>query len=350
METSPNVLVQTNAENVLTYEQNYSVEFVPATKAQQVEFNRLVDLITQKRKELQPEATDIGVSSPALPVIHEPEVFLKTPLTSHQTTLINDRETSKVADYCLEVQAKLAQVPIVESNERMVHLPSVYADAQIDASFSAAPFHAACGEWAGQPREFWTRENFANRLILMSKILGAAGLYLHFEDAFRPVGVQEGLFKRRVSWTRRDHPEWTEDQIIAEAQSKTAVKPRLASHKGGAAVDARLIDKTTGRLLDYGHNYPDGGALVFPRTPFVTAEQWRNRQLFQVAAFLSDLTLYVGEDWHVSFGDNLASLDSNGRVQPDYIAQYGPIKQFDHATGAIIEAYDPEEMNQIFDY
>jgi hypothetical protein len=74
----------------------------------------------------------------------------------------------------------------------------------------------------------------------------------------------------------------------------------------------------------------------------------RNRQLLQVSAGLSGLTLYIGEDWHISFGDNLASLDEYGNVDKKYIAQYGPIKDFDRRTGEITESYPTEAMDTLF--
>lgn len=334
--------------NLSEYQEQYGVRFVSATNEQLADFGRTCDKLQEARLSLNGLCTNLGIINDRRAVVYEPVAFLATAPTAEQIAAINHTETPAVAQFCVDVQAQLAKVTINESRERMVHLPTVLAGADVAATFSNVPFHAACGEWAGKQREFWARKGFADRLVIMGRLLEAAGTQLHFEDAFRPVGVQEGLFKRRVEWTKRDHPEWNDEKIITEAQSKTAVKPRLASHKGGAAVDARLRDSQTGELLDFGHNYPDGGALVFPQTPFVTAEQWRNRQLFQVAAGLSDLTLYVGEDWHVSYGDNLASLDEHGRVRPDYVAKYGPIKDFDHTTGAVTTIYGKAEADQVF--
>src|SRR6185436_8960973 len=138
----------------------------------------------------------------------------------------------------------------------------------------------------GKERQFWVRDEFADRLALMGGLVASIGLQIHFEDAFRPLGVQEGLFQRRVSWTIADHPEWAMDRVIAEARSKTAVTPRLASHKGGAAVDL-MLQEASGAFLDIGHHYPDGGALVYQKTPFVTQEQWQNRQILQIASRLA---------------------------------------------------------------
>lgn len=68
----------------------------------------------------------------------------------------------------------------------------------------------------------------------------------------------------------------------------------------------------------------------------------------QVAAGLSDLTLYAGEDWHLSYGDNLASRDMGNNVRPGYFAAYGPIRNFDRTTGRITDVYLADAIDQSF--
>jgi len=332
------------------YRDLYGVDFVPGEPGLVDDFGRLCDSLVKERQKLNDLCKALAITVTKQSVVYEPTVFLDKKLSSDQITAINSQESTAVAEYCRDVQAELAKVPIVESNERMVHLPALFSVHDVPIVFSDMPFHASCGDWAGKERLFWVREGVAYRLLILGKLLETTGVQLYLEDAFRPPGVQEGLFKRRVNWTRRDHPDWSDEQVIIEAKSKTAVMPRLASHMGGAAIDALLQDRANGQLLDFGHNYPDGGALVFPKSPFIVPEQWRNRQLFQAAAGLSDLTLYVGEDWHVSYGDNLASLDEEGNVRPEYVAIYGPIKDFDPLTGTILKVYSNEEKDKIFDY
>lgn len=329
------------------FESRYGVSL---ERANPLELARVIDTLYTQLIALSGLSRRLEIAPFDDVIAYAPTYVLAKAPTPEQVTAYNADFTKEVSAYTVGVQEELEKVPIVESGERFVYLPDhIGRYSQLNAGFSNTTFHTACGEWAGKPRQFWARESFANRLVLMNTLLQSQSLRLYFEDAFRPVGVQEGLFKRRVDWTRADHPNWSFDDIIQEAKSKTAVKPRLASHKGGAAVDARLQNMKTGEILDFGHNYPDGGALVFPQTTFITKEQWLNRQRFQIAAALSGLTLYVGEDWHVSFGDNLASLDGNGRVRPNYVAQYGPVKEFDETTGDIIRYYSSDEMDQVFD-
>lgn len=327
--------------------QKYGVKFQKLPSSVYGELHEVISAMAESRDTV---CEQIGIEAPEpRAVLFLPETVLSETLTISQVKDINNHETDGVASFSMAVQKRLLGVPIVESYEDLKHIPTVFERNGISASYSSKPFHEACGVWAGRDRLFWARSSFTDRLAVFGKLLNNAEVSLHFEDAFRPLGVQEGLFKRRVNWTKTDHPDWTEDRVVQEARSKTAAIARLASHKGGAAVDATLKD-LNGGTLTFGHDYPDGGALVFPRTPYVTAEQWRNRQLFQVAAGLSGLTLYVGEDWHVSYGDNLASLDVNGEVDPNYVAIYGPIKSFEakDETGNITSVYNEEEMDEVF--
>lgn len=276
-----------------------------------------------------------------------PSGFLRTPLSSEQKKSINASETEEVAKTSVKMQDGLINVPIDETLERLVSIEETLADHSITASYSRLPFHEACGDWAGKQRLFWVRENFGQHLALLGLLVAKIGLSLHFEDAFRPVGVQEGLFKRRIDWTRTDHPEWPEDRVIEEARSKTAITPRLASHKAGAAVDLRLTAASS--PLDIGHDYPEGGALVYLHSPFVTQEQWQNRQTLYVASRLANLAMYVGEDWHLSYGDNLASLNENLEPRRGYVARYGPIKDFNPESGEITYTYALEELDKVFE-
>lgn len=326
----------------------YSVEFVNPSIKQLEEFNGLCSKLALEQQRILTRYS--GNLKPAKPAVtYDPSAFLVKSLTKPQVLAINEREAPMVASQCVAKQAQLINVPIKESGERLVHIPTYFNKLHISASFSEIPYPEISGIWANKPQEFWTRESFAKRLGIMGQILNTVNVQLHFIEAFRPVGVQEGMYRRRVNRTRCEHPHWDENQIINEARSKTAYTPRLASHKGGAAADIVLQDVESGKLLDFGHEYPDGGVLVLPRTPFVTAGQWRNRQLLQICAGLSGLTLYFGEDWHVSFGDNLASLDENGVADPNYIACYGPIKDFNHQTGEVIDVYESEELDKFFD-
>ena len=273
-----------------------------------------------------------------------PETILKIAPSSSEKATIDAIATSVNATLCIQLQKRIASIDIIESGEPFVELRAHFADAGLRLSVSTATYPDVSGPyWQGKPQIFWVRRSFANRLIHMAKLLDIFGIHIHIEEAFRPYDVQSGMFRRRITNTRNTFPDWSTEKVLAEAMTKTACSPRLASHMAGAAVDVFLVDSRTGQLLDFGHTYPDSGALVHPDSPFVTSCQWLNRKTLQVAAELSGLTLYPGEDWHISFGDNLAAAIRNKTV-----AQFGPIKTFNVKTGEILSVFELEEIDSTF--
>ena len=276
-----------------------------------------------------------------------PDFFLVEPLSEDQRKLVDAQLGEFYAQRSVSQQEAIATVPIKESSEKMAFLPKLFQERGLPLSLSDIPFNKACGEWADKPRVFWVRESMADRLLILARALFEANLLFHIEDAFRPIGVQEGLFKRRVDWIITEHPDWDWQAVITEAKSKTAVSPRLASHKSGAAIDITLRKISDGSPLDLGNKYPEGGALVAVDCPFVTAEQWQTRQLFANSFRMAGFAIYDGEDWHASYQDNLAGV-SNGNVIDRYVAKYGPIKSFSLETGQILEVYDLNEYDKPF--
>lgn len=273
--------------------------------------------------------------------------FLEKPMTPAQISHVNEIEAPAFAKKCVAFQKDVAKIQISETFEPMRHMPTAFSIAKVAASFSEEPYPNQAGEWSGKPQEFWARSSVVERLVMAGKILERVGLELHFLEAFRPVGVQEAMFKRRIATTRREHPDWQEEDLINEALSKTASTPRLASHKAGAAVDMFLA-KPDGQWLDFGHQYPDGGIMVSPSNIYLTFEQWHNRQLLKVATALAGLTMYIGEDWHFSFGDNVAAVAQLGTSAVPPVADFGPIKEFDRDTGEILGIYESSELDDVF--
>ena len=273
------------------------------------------------------------------PPIIPAEGFLKESLTASQSKDIDKLLGEKYARAAVQLQDKLAtSVVIKESGEEMVSLPLLFEKNNVPLSLSGVPFHEVCGEWSGKERVFWTRKGVSEKILNAGKALQALGIVLHLEDAFRPIGVQEGLFLRRVKLTLQQHPDWAQDwkKVWAEARSKTAVSPFMSGHKSGAAVDITLR-KINGTPLPLGNKYPEGGPKVAVRFPFITQEEWSTRQLFTQTMEMSDLRIYPYENWHSSFGDLSAGIAafSDTEVTPNYNGIYGPIKGFDLKTGEI---------------
>lgn len=300
------------------------------------------DLLEQLQQTLEAIAQSLGTQTPE---VIPPERFLRKPLTKSQDAAISLHLQESYAQAALQLQDALMSVTIAESAEKMVAVPKLFAEYGVPLSLSSLPFHAACGEWGGKPRVFWARAQVADKVLRAAQALQQQGFMIHLEDCFRPLGVQEGLFKRRVQLTLAEHPEWITDwdKVWQEARSKTAISPWMAGHKSGAAVDITLRT-LEGEPLPLGNAYPEGGPKVALVYPYVTQAQWSTRQLFSVSMELAGLRLYPYENWHASWGDLSAAIvqGSTSEAQQNYVTQYGPIKGFDPQTGDILP-YNPEE-------
>jgi D-alanyl-D-alanine dipeptidase len=270
--------------------------------------------------------------------------FLANPLSPEQDKVIDAYLGPQYAKAGVDLQDSLRVIEIKETHEKMVSLPQLFNDSDTPLSLSAVPFHDACGQWAGKQRVFWVRENVARRILQAGQAIESLGYQLHIEDAFRPIGVQEGLFLRRVKLILKEHPEWINDwnKVWMEARSKTAVSPWMAGHKSGAAVDI-TVRTLAGEPLPLGNKYPEGGPKVALDYPYVTQKEWNTRQIFTALMKMVGLRVYPYENWHASFGDPTAGLIGSGTdVKFDYYAVYGPIKNFDQESGEV-EPYQIEE-------
>lgn len=306
-------------------------------------------LLDKLNNQLEQVSNELGVS------FHKSQIptrgFISKSLSKEQEQGVNHFFEEEYASAAVQLQDRLTKIPVTEGGERMVYIPTLFRENNILLSLSTLPFHGACGDWGGKERVFWAREQVADRILKSGKALDTVDIVLHIEDAFRPVGVQEGLFLRRAKMILKEHPEWIEDweKVWAEARSKTAITPLMAGHKSGAALDITLRRKSDGSTLSMGNKYPEGGAKVALRYPYVTQKEWSSRQLFTQTMEMAGLRIYPYETWHASYGDLSAGIAafSDSDLTPNYEAIYGPLEGFDGLTGEVYP-YPAEKYNQPF--
>ena len=275
--------------------------------------------------------------------------YLSSQMTDDTVAAVNEGETLVSAKNAEEFQHKVSTVRIRESFERLVDLRTCREADEGTWTFTKGKYHEACGEWAGRDKLFLVRESVSSRLSQLALSLSHIDTKINFEDGFRPLGVQEGLFIRRIAMAKASHPEWTDEELLLEARSKTAYTPRFAAHKAGAAVDVRLYSASSGDFYDIGHDYPDGGEIVRLNTEFVTQHQWQNRKILEHMARASGLFMYPYEDWHLCYGDATAAVVGSPCAD-DYTAKYGPVKLYDSKRGKIQATYDQDELDEVFPF
>ncbi len=310
-----------------------SLQFVEPTSEQ---VNALED-------KLKRAAQFLGVKCPPLELLKRG--ILTQPLTEEQMNRVATELDLPYGSYFTQLQDTARKTPIIEAGEKMVDIRETFATAGVAATFSNIPINPAAGkEWGGKPRVFWAREGVTSLVLKAAEAFREIGITLHFEDGFRPEGVQEGLFRSIWKIQKEQHPNLDNTQLLDVVGSMIAFAPWNAGHKSGAAVDytLRTLD---GKPLDLGHQYLQLGAKVALNFPFLIWEQVATRRLFEKVSEMAGLSVYPGEDWHVSDADTLAAMV---RENPQtYATKYAAIKSFDLQTGAIIPA-DPAKYYENF--
>ena len=280
-----------------------------------------------------------------------PRGFLAADLTKRQRDLLNQSLGPQYAARNVAQQADIVRVPIVESGERMVHLPTFLADHGVRAGFSRTKFHEECEEFAGKDRIAYVRRSVAELLADAFAALKKLKLKAFVQDCWRPPAVQRGLYRRRLQGVARS-TDWDVPQIEEVTSSLTAPFPGIAGHQAGAAVDWRLQGEDD-RLLELGNEYGEGKPVSSIHFPYVTFDQWRTRTLFKAVMQSAGLKLLDTEDWHASYGDRGMSIEHSARKVS---ARFGPLLDFDRLTGEVrpyaaedvdTPHFTPEEIKRI---
>jgi D-alanyl-D-alanine dipeptidase len=148
------------------------------------------------------------------------------------------------------------------------------------------------------------RETVARMLARAAESLPAA-LRLAVVEGWRPPSIQQAMHHATRERLRREHPEWSEAQLIEAAERFSAPMDEQVPppHTTGGAVDVHLVD-AAGQILDFQSPY----TILDPRgAPFaaegLSAEARRNRELLHRAMSAAGLTNYPAEWWHWSYGD-----------------------------------------------
>ena len=132
-----------------------------------------------------------------------------------------------------------------DNGESLVRIDGLDARIRYAASYRAAGI--ACA-----PQGCWVREGVVPLLQQALGLLPEDYSLLIF-DAYRPLAVQQALYKEYSALVRRSHPEYTPEQLAAAVDDFVALPhpnpARPAPHATGGALDALL----SGQAAAYGH-------------------------------------------------------------------------------------------------
>ncbi|MCB0015115.1 MAG: D-alanyl-D-alanine carboxypeptidase family protein [Anaerolineales bacterium] len=147
----------------------------------------------------------------------------------------------------------------------------------------------------------------------------APGWAIVIYSAYRPFRDQITYWNRRLIWLAREHPSWTEEELITECRRWVADPRQGSGHQAGAAVDVTLR-QPSGKELDMGTAIGEFSERTPTASPGLTAEQEANRQKLLNVMHRAGFINYIDEWWHFSHGDRLWA-EMTGAPESDVIYQ-----------------------------
>jgi D-alanyl-D-alanine dipeptidase len=172
---------------------------------------------------------------------------------------------------------------------------------------------------------FLVRKTIAEKLDQVKNKL-PQGVFLKILDGYRSLERQKQAWDNKWNVIKSENPNWTDEQIDAQARLIIARPSGITNHVCGGAVDVALVD-SLGNTLDFGTGYGPVNAHNSERskTPMfaggLTQEQISNRKMLRHAMTSIGFVYYPGEWWHYCYGDRMWAV-YGGRTE----CFYGSIK------------------------
>lgn len=210
-------------------------------------------------------------------------------------------------------------VPLKESQEHLVHLPTVFAQEKLTVSFDVT----SIGKF---PKLYWVREGLVGPLIAAAYALQKKKFSLHFVYGLRSYEQQQLMFEHFVQETLKKYPSLSKERVLELAGVYAACNPATAAHMAGAAVDV-LLKHQDGSLVDLGAEYLEDSANSETDTPLLSRRARDNRKVLKDTMEAVGFANYPFEFWHYSLGDRIAAY-----IQNKPHAVYGPV-EFDIRDG-----------------
>src|SRR5512137_429218 len=228
--------------------------------------------------------------------------------------------------------------PLQESREGFASIPAAAEEAGVDLRFSTTRL-------AGQfERFFFIRESLIPDLMAIARDMNARGWVLKIEDGYRTRQMQTALgrapavFDRIVQACIREcggrRP--PVELVSRRAMVLVANVPLTGTHLAGAAVDISVLRRDDGSEVWRGKPYLEMSEYTPMDSPFVNAEERRNRLEITRVMERHRFLHYPGEFWHYNKGDSLYQIQANSG-QP---GRYGPV-DWDPASNAVTPYADP---------
>jgi len=225
-------------------------------------------------------------------------------------------------------------IPIHESREQLddIQKAGVITDSTYAAASTDSPYHT--GGLEGSTRTLFARKEVVGMLAAAQAML-PNDMGLVAMDSWRSFQVQQSLFNSYYYSLKQLHPDWQENDLLAESQkyvSLPSTNPACPSpHNTGGSVDVLVYQLPSGStrsmlsepeilqtatLLDTGVPFDHGGqesaVRYFEDNDAPNAEVYRrNRRLLYWAMIMAGFAAFPPEIWHYNYGNQMAA-QANG--------------------------------------
>lgn len=161
---------------------------------------------------------------------------------------------------------------------------------------------------------FQLRSGVLERLVHAQGQL-PAGFRIQLKEGWRPVWVQECLWRQSLAELRDRRPELSDAELRRENARFTAPPDSAPPHSTGGAADVILLRQGEPADMGWGFNQPgEGSRTAYP----VPEDARRSRDILATAMDAAGFVNYPAEWWHWSYGDRYWAFQTSQQ------ALYGP--------------------------
>jgi len=257
-------------------------------------------------------------------------------LLSDKSIVIRQYEAVSKSEAPAIVDSRIKEIPICESYEELIDLRLLNVERISMMPQPKSPFEGPVFN-SGLPNASKMRASVFLKLQGMIDQLDKLAIGFGYEpgqvdilvfEGLRDLGTQKMLFDKKLEEILLLNPDMSFEMAEKEtAKWVSPVKNNTPVHSTGAAVDIRLWDSKNNRFLDLGpFGVIWGDSQLAPTfSESITDAQKNNRLYCLLAAERADLTNYVYEWWHFSFGDryDVYWKDQNGQEK---VALYSSVQ------------------------
>ena len=189
------------------------------------------------------------------------------------------------------------KIKVVENNDRLIDLRSINTETNIKLSNAID--------------DFLLRKSATERLLLAAQNLFSIGLKIEVIEAYRNYNQQKEKFDSLYVEYIKRNPKKSTSQVRAEVSRFIADPDLCPPHLTGGAIDVRLLDSITGKIIDMGSDINIDNEKSYIGNNNISCIASKNRKILLIAMLSVGFAPVATEWWHYSYGDRYWAAFNN---------------------------------------